>query len=62
MAEEVRERLTHEAGLIESDSALIIRLKSQNYTNHEVAEATGMNLRKIQRLLKSLRDHFFPNT
>lgn len=61
MAEEVRERLTYEAGLIESDSALIIRLKSQNYTNHEVAEATGMNLRKIQRLLKSLRDHFFPN-
>ena len=62
MAEEVRERLTYEAELIESDSALIIRLKCQNYTNHEVAEATGMNLRKIQRLLKSLRDHFFSNT
>ena len=61
MAEEVRERLTHEAGLMESDSALIIRLKCQNYTNHEVAKATGMNLRKIQRLLKSLRIHFFPS-
>ena len=59
MAEEVRERLTQEADLMEEDSALIIRLKSQNYTNHEVAEATGMNLRKIQRLLKSLRVQFF---
>lgn len=62
MAEEVKEQLTQEAGLIEGDSALIIRLKSQNYTNHEVAEATGINIRKIQRVLKSLRGQFFPSS
>lgn len=60
MAEEVRNALERESEELDDDSALIIRLKSQDYTNHEVAEATGMHLRKVQRLLKSLSSRFLP--
>ncbi len=59
MAEEVRHALERESETLDDDSAIILRLKSQNYTNHEVAEATGIHLRKVQRLLKSLSNRFF---
>jgi len=59
MAEEVRYALEKESATLDDDSAIILRLKSQNYTNHEVAEATGIHPRKVQRLLKSLANRFF---
>ncbi len=59
MAEEVRFALEKESATLDDDSAIILRLKSQNYTNHEVAEATGIHPRKVQRLLKSLANRFF---
>jgi RNA polymerase sigma factor (sigma-70 family) len=58
MAEETRSALERESEALDEDSALILRLKSQDYTNHEVAEATGIHLRKVQRLLKSLSSRF----
>lgn len=58
MAEEIRQELTRESEAVDGDCALIMKLKSQDYTNHEVAEATGMNLRKVQRLLKQFHDRF----
>jgi len=60
MAEEVRNAIEKESESLDDDTALILRLKSQGSTNHEVAEATGMHLRKVQRLLKLLSTRFFP--
>jgi DNA-directed RNA polymerase specialized sigma24 family protein len=59
MAEEVRQALTHESDEVDSDSALIMKLKSQNYTNHEISQSTGIHLRKVQRLLKNIKHRFF---
>ena len=58
MAEEVRLALTKESEIVDSDSAIIMRLKSQDYTNYEVSQKTGMNLRKVQRLLKQFHTRF----
>jgi DNA-directed RNA polymerase specialized sigma24 family protein len=52
-ADEVRERLL--AGQDESQRA-VIELKQQGYSNTEIAEKTGWNIRKIQRFFKDLHD------
>lgn len=62
MAEETLDKLERESKALNDDSALILQLKSrQNLTNHEVSEATGMDMRKVQRLLKKLSTRFFQN-
>jgi DNA-directed RNA polymerase specialized sigma24 family protein len=52
-ASEVRERLL--AGQDESERT-VIELKRLGYTNVEIAERTGWNIRKVQRFLKDLHD------
>jgi len=52
-ASEACERLL--AGQDESER-LVIELKRQGYTNVEIAEKTGWNIRKVQRFLKDLHD------
>jgi RNA polymerase sigma-70 factor (ECF subfamily) len=52
-ASEVRERLL--AGQDESERT-VIELKRLGYTNAEIAERTGWNIRKVQRFLKDLHD------
>ena len=37
----------------------VIELKQQGYTNPEIAEQTGWNLRKVQRFFKDLYDTLF---
>jgi RNA polymerase sigma factor (sigma-70 family) len=52
-ADEVRERLM--AGQDDSERS-VIELKQQGYSNAEIAEQTGWNIRKVQRFLKDLHD------
>ena len=52
-ASEVRERLL--AGQDELERS-VIELKRLGYTNVEIAEQTGWNIRKVQRFLKDLHD------
>jgi RNA polymerase sigma factor (sigma-70 family) len=52
-ASEVRERLL--AGQDESERT-VIELRRMGYTNVEIAEQTGWNIRKVQRFLKDLHD------
>jgi RNA polymerase sigma factor (sigma-70 family) len=52
-ASEIRERLM--AGQDESERA-VIELRQLGYTNNEIAEQTGWNIRKVQRFLKELHD------
>jgi RNA polymerase sigma-70 factor (ECF subfamily) len=52
-ASEVRERLL--AGQDESERT-VIELRRMGYTNVEIAERTGWNIRKVQRFLKDLHD------
>src|SRR4051794_36653384 len=54
-ASEVRERLL--AGQGESERA-VIELRRLGYTNNEIAERTGWNIRRVQRYLKDLHDSF----
>jgi DNA-directed RNA polymerase specialized sigma24 family protein len=51
-ANEVYERLLSRADETERS---IIRLKREGYSNVDIAERTGWNVRKIQRFLKDLR-------
>jgi RNA polymerase sigma factor (sigma-70 family) len=52
-AGEIRERLL--AGQDESERT-VIELRQLGYTNTEIAERTGWNIRKVQRFLKDLHD------
>jgi RNA polymerase sigma-70 factor (ECF subfamily) len=52
-ADEVRERLL--AGQDAPERA-VIELKQQGYSNAEIAEQTGWNIRKVQRFFKDLQD------
>jgi RNA polymerase sigma-70 factor (ECF subfamily) len=52
-ASEVRERLL--AGQDESERT-VIELRRMGYTNVEIAEQTGWNIRKVQRFLKELHE------
>jgi RNA polymerase sigma-70 factor (ECF subfamily) len=52
-ADEVRERLL--AGQDAPERA-VIELKHQGYSNSEIAERTGWNIRKVQRFFKDLHD------
>jgi RNA polymerase sigma factor (sigma-70 family) len=52
-ASEARERLL--AGQSETERA-VIELRRQGYSNAEIAEQTGWNIRKVQRFLKDLLD------
>jgi RNA polymerase sigma-70 factor (ECF subfamily) len=54
-ASEVRERLL--AGQDESERT-VIELRRLGYTNNEIAERTGWNIRRVQRYLKDLHDSF----
>lgn len=53
-ADEVRERLL--AGQQDVQEREVIELRRQGYTNVEIAERTGWNIRKVQRFLKDLHD------
>jgi RNA polymerase sigma-70 factor (ECF subfamily) len=52
-ADEARERLLQGQDELER---LVIELRHQGYTNVEIAEQTGWNIRKVQRFLKELHD------
>ncbi len=52
-ADEVREQLL--AGQDATERA-VIEFKQQGYSNSEIAEKTGWNIRKVQRFLKDLHD------
>jgi RNA polymerase sigma factor (sigma-70 family) len=52
-ADEVREQLL--AGQDATERA-VIELKHQGYSNSEIAEKTGWNIRKVQRFFKDLHD------
>ena len=52
-ASEARERLL--AGQDELERS-VIEFKRLGYTNVEIAEQTGWNIRKVQRFLKDLHD------
>jgi RNA polymerase sigma factor (sigma-70 family) len=52
-ASEIRERLL--AGQDESERT-VIELRQLGYTNNEIAEQTGWNIRKVQRFLKDLHE------
>lgn len=58
VAEEARETLTNESTILGEDSALIFRMKSENYTNQEIATATGIHPRRVQRILQSIKMRF----
>ena len=52
-ADEARERLLEGQDELER---LVIVLRHQGYSNVEIAERTGWNIRKVQRFLKDLHD------
>lgn len=52
-ANEVQERLLSRVGDFERT---IIELKQQGYSNADIAERTGWNIRRVQRFLKDLLD------
>jgi RNA polymerase sigma-70 factor (ECF subfamily) len=52
-ANEVHERLL--SGVDETERT-IIELKKERYSNAEIAERTGWNIRRVQRFLKDLQD------
>jgi RNA polymerase sigma-70 factor (ECF subfamily) len=53
-ADEARERLLE--GRQDELERTVIVLRQQGYTNVEIAERTGWNIRKVQRFLKDLHD------
>jgi RNA polymerase sigma factor (sigma-70 family) len=52
-ANEVHERLLSR---VDETERTIIQLKQQGYSNADIAERTGWNIRKVQRFLKDLLD------
>jgi RNA polymerase sigma-70 factor (ECF subfamily) len=52
-ADEARERLLARQDELERT---VIELRHEGYTNVEIAERTGWNIRKVQRFLKDLHD------
>ncbi len=52
-ANEVHERLLSR---VDATERTIIELKQQGYSNADIAERTGWNIRKVQRFLKDLLD------
>jgi RNA polymerase sigma factor (sigma-70 family) len=52
-ANEVHERLLSR---VDETERTIIELKQQRYSNAEIAERTGWNIRRVQRFLKDLQD------
>jgi RNA polymerase sigma-70 factor (ECF subfamily) len=54
-AREVRDRLLAGQGEPQRE---VIELRLQRYSNEEIAERTGWNIRKVQRFLKDLHDTF----
>lgn len=53
VANEAKERLIESVD--EEVGKLIIKLKQEEYSNAEIAERTGWNIRKVQRFLKDLQ-------
>lgn len=53
-ANEAQERLLSRVD--DETERTIIELKQQRYSNAEIAERTGWNIRKVQRFLKDLQD------
>jgi hypothetical protein len=41
---------------VDETERTIIQLKQQGYSNADIAEETGWNIRKVQRFLKDLLD------
>ena len=41
---------------VDATERTIIELKQQQYSNAEIAERTGWNIRRVQRFLKDLQD------
>ncbi len=54
VAHEAQERLFDRVE--EETGKTIIRLRQEGYSNTEIAESTGWNIRKVQRFLKDLQD------
>ncbi len=54
VAKEVQERLL--SGVVDETQKTIIQLREQGYSNAEIADRTGWNIRKVQRFLKDLQD------
>ncbi len=52
-ANEVHERLLSR---VDETERTIIELKQQGYSNADIAERTGWNIRRVQRFLKDLLD------
>ncbi len=52
-ANEVQERLLSR---VDATERTIIQLKQQGYSNADIAERTGWNIRRVQRFLKDLLD------
>jgi RNA polymerase sigma factor (sigma-70 family) len=52
-ANEVQERLLSR---VDQTERIIIELKQQGYSNADIAEHTGWNIRRVQRFLKDLLD------
>ena len=52
-ANEVHERLLSR---VDETERTIIELRQQHYSNAEIAERTGWNIRRVQRFLKDLQD------
>lgn len=49
-ADELRQQLVADAG---PDRELVVDLRCQGFTTHEIAELTGIKLRTVQRMLKA---------
>lgn len=52
-ANEVQERILSR---VDATERTIIELRQQHYSNAEIAERTGWNIRRVQRFLKDLQD------
>lgn len=58
IATELGEAIDSKSANLGEEFQLICRLKKENYSNHEIAQATGMHVRKIQRGLKLIQEKF----
>lgn len=56
IATELGEAIDSKSANLGEEYQLICRLKKENYSNHEIAEATGMHVRQIQRGLKQIKE------
>lgn len=54
IASELDQAIDSKSANMGEEIQLICRLRKENYSNHEISQATGMHVRKIQRLLKQV--------